>query len=825
MRRWLTMMAGGLCLAVASSVLALGVGDPQQVSPLNRPLHVVLPLTDAGGLSVSRISVAVADAEAYRQAGLTRDALADTVSAKAVRQDGELTLVLDSPRRVREPFLDLLLVVTWPDGQWQRGVSLLFDPVDYASSQPLLDGDVSVSSGQATISPLSAPMPVRTAIEAPHAWPARLRVQPGDSLSGLAASLLPRAGISRQALMVALFQSNPAAFIDGDIGRLRAGVDLTVPALDVVAGLSRGDAVTRLRALLGRAGEERSLVDIAGQRPASHRVGTMDGPRSATPEQRLAELTAATERQRETIDALRAERDELRGALAATASPSVDQPAGAVTPREGPMPGSPSAGEQPDEEKPDGEKPVGEQPDGTASAVSDPAVAEAASSATPVASGKVASGAETAMPAASSPGVARASVPPASMGGALVDHLDWIGGGVLVVLLALWGLLRRRRQAGGEGLLGADEASPSRAKGARAKCQTAKASPLRRASAGDGDADSVSISQADIYMAYGRHAEARDWLRHHLAEREDAQLRLGLLRALGELRDMDALEVALSGFGADATPEQRREGQALVDDYRARHVEESWQEATGDGIGQEGDREWLAEVEDVDALFEAQALHTLSDGDLDKAGGVATSETPPSRLRGPRSDTDAIHRQDSWGKTEAERRDAVSVSFDDEAIEAFDVSAASPLVARIDYEAPTLELETERADAALSSSTAKPVADFSGLSLASTSLESPSLDTMAHPLEPAKGPSGASGKRESGNGAMGSRGPAPESPENRADDSRIGLAGDAPGYPGIAGSASRLRGDGASGPRREVPAGRDVEEVEFRSSHRDNGRP
>ncbi|WP_298837745.1 hypothetical protein [uncultured Salinicola sp.] len=812
MRRWLTMMAGGLCLAVASSVLALGVGDPQQVSPLNRPLHVVLPLTGAGGLAASRISVAVADAEAYRQAGLTRGALADTVSARVLRQDGELTLVLDSPRRVREPFLDLLLVVTWPDGQWQRGVSLLFDPVDYASSQPLLDGDVSVSSRQATISPVSAPMPVRTAAGAPHAWPARLRVQPGDSLSGLAASLLPRAGISRQALMVALFQSNPAAFIDGDLGRLRAGVDLTVPALDVVAGLSRGDAVTRLRALAGRADGERPVVDIAGQRPASDRAGNTDGPRSATPEQRLAELTAATERQRAIIDALRAERDQLRGALAAAASPSGDQPARTATPNEETMPGSPPAGE-----RHDGEKPDEEQPDGTATAVSGPAVAAA--------SGKVASGAETAVPAASSPGVARASVPPASAGGALVGHLDWIGGGVLVALLALWGLQRRRRQAGGEGLPSADETSPGKAKEARAKRQTAKASPLRRAAAGDGDAGSVSISQADIYMAYGRHAEARDWLRQHLAEREDAQLRLGLLRALGELRDMDALEVALSGFGADATPEQRREGQALVDDYRARHVEESWQEATGDGIGQEGDREWLAEVEDVDALFEAQALHTLSDGDLDKAGGVATSETPPSRLRGPRSDIDAIHRQDSWGKTEAERRDAAAVSFDDEAIEAFDVSTASPLVARIDYEAPTLELETERADAALSFSIAKPVADFSGLSLASTSLESTSLEPMAHPLEPAKGPSEASEKRESGSGAMGSRGPAPESPEDGADDSRIGLAGDAPGYPGIAGSASRPRGDGASGPRREVPAGRDVEEVEFRSSHRDNGRP
>lgn len=813
MRRWLTMMAGGLCLAMASSVQALGVGDPQQVSPLNRPLHVVLPLTDAGGLAASRISVTVADAAAYRQAGLTRSALADTVSAKVVRQDGELTLVLDSPRRVREPFLDLLLVVTWPDGQWQRGVSLLFDPVDYASSPPLLEGDVSVSSRQATIPPVSAPMPVRTATGAPHAWPARLRVQPGDSLSGLAASLLPRAGISRQALMVTLFQSNPAAFIDGDISRLRAGVDLTVPAIEVVAGLSRGDAVTRLRALVGRADEEHPLVGIAGQRPASGRAGATDAPRSVSSELRLAELTAETERQRATIDALKAERDELRGALAAAASPSGEQPAGAATPNEETMPESPPAGKRPD----------GEKPAGRTVAVSDPAVvaAVAASSAT-----SVASGVETATPAASSPGVVRASVPPASMGGALVDHLDWIGGGVLLLLLALWGFQRRRRQAGGDGLPGADETSQDKATEIRAKRQPAKASPLRRAAAGDGDTGSVSISQADIYMAYGRHAEARDWLRQHLAEREDAQLRLGLLRALGELRDMDALEVALSGFGADATPEQRREGQTLVDDYRARHVEESWQEATGDGVEEDGDQEWLAEVDDVDALFESQALHTLPEAPaLDEDDGVATPETPPSRERGLRSDIDAIHRQGTRGKTEAKRRDAMSVSFDDEAIAALDVSATSPLVARIDYEAPTLERETERTDAALSSSATKPVADFPALSLAPTSLESTSLEPMEYSLAPAEGPLAASEKRESGSGAVASAGPASESLEDEANNSGMGLAGDTPGHPGIAGIASRPRGEGALASRREVPAGRDVEEVEFRSSHRDNGRP
>ncbi|MDH4572782.1 FimV/HubP family polar landmark protein [Salinicola acroporae] len=726
----------------------------------------------------------MADAAAYRQAGLARTALADTVSARVMRQGGGLTLVLDSPKRVREPYLDLLLVVTWPEGQWQRGVSLLFDPVDYASSKPLLDADASAGARPARAMPAPAPPPVRAATNAPRAWPDHLQVQPGDSLSGLAASLLPRAGISRQALMVSLFQANPAAFIDGNIGRLRAGADLQVPAVDAVTGLSREDAVARLRTLTEQVSEGRPVVDTPGVRAASDRAGSTEISPLASLEQRLAELTAESERQRTTIDALSAERDELLETLAA--APAV---------------GAPSATMDHDDDSAPERSPADQAPAGGGNVVGDTAAIAVA----PVAAGTSVSDAGAATLAVSAPSAARASTTPTPTTparGSLLDHLDWVGGGLVVVLLALWGFQRRRR-ARGEALPVADEPSPDETTETGAN-SAARASPLRRAAGADLDLDSASISQADIYMAYGRYAEARDWLRQRLAEREDAQLRLGLLRALGELRDMDALELALSGFGEDATPQQRRAGQALVDDYRARYVEESWQEATGDGIVGEEEAGWQADVDDVDALFESQAPHAVSG--VPVSGGIddmATSPAASSRSRDARFDIDATPRRSPLGDAGAEgaRRDGVATLFEDDLSVAADASEGLSLVARIEYEAPTLELATEPPEKATSSSVARPVVDFSTLSLEPTEQ---SLGVMA-------GPERGSCAESFDDGEFGIR----------IDDPASGT----PRHSDGAGVASRILGEEAIGRRREVPADQDVEEVEFRSSHRDNGRP
>lgn len=789
MRQWLTFVVGWLCLTLASSVQALGVGEPQQLSPLNRPLHVVLPLTDGSGLEASQISVTIADDAAYRQSGLTRSALTDTVSAKVVREGRALSVVLESPRRVKEPFLDLLLVVTWPAGQWQREISLLFDPVDYASTPPLIEGDRSHSPRrQAVASSATDAMPVSVAVtgnrspgqarRGSSAWPGQVTVRPGDSLSTLAASLLPKPGVSRQSLMVALFQSNPAAFVQGDIDRLRVGVSLDVPASDDVAAMSRRDAAETL-AGLSRTEDGRPLIDIVGQRAASATSGTAISSaagdssgsqlsaRLATLQQQVSDLDAETERQRATIASLQAERDALQGALAAVGTP----PAAADVARSDQ---SGVGGSGSDESPSDRQS------------VKDTMV-------------KVATSAVVADAAAATPG----APPSSSWPQRLLENLDWIGGAILILLLGLWAWQRRRQRA--SHVETSSSLSSSSLSSATPASKTSPAETVSKPAAASrrpvaGDSDSASISQADIYMAYGRHAEARDWLRRQLAQAEDAHLRLGLLRALGELREMEALDETLAGFGDDASPEQRREGQALVDDYRARYVEESWQEATAvDAEGEAEERRagensdedknanrnefgnhhvWSGNARDVDALFESQA---------------ASPEMHAADFRLPARDN---------------RQEPVSGLFDDDWSGSPEMAETSLTAPSIDYQAPTLELNVTADDEILPSASGSSPArdassavanetpprstlDFSALSLEPVEMESVDDDPQAAPLD-----GHASWNAGRDGGAHGAHGAVSRPPTNKP------LSG-----------------------LRNVPAEWDVEALEFQSSHRDNERP
>jgi len=743
MRQWFTLMIGGLCLTLASSAHALGVGEPQQLSPLNRPLHVVLPLTDGGGLETSQISVAIANDDAYRQSGLARSALTDTVTAKVVREGRTLSVVLDSPRRVKEPFLDLLLVVTWPQGQWQRDISLLFDPVDYASVPPLIDGDRSVAQRyDALASSATDAMPTAASVAA--AWPQHVTVRSGDSLSTLAASLLPHSGVNREALMVALFQSNPAAFIEGDVNRLRAGVSLDVPSPEDVAAISRREAAATLAAL-SETQDGRPVIDIVARENASVASRTPASGQLATLKQQLSELTVETERQRATIDALQTERNALQGALALVASPSPLDDAGDVN--------APA----------DTATPV------TAAAISTDGVTAGGSRAE-VTSGVVATAAVAA------PETSPASLPSPPIWLHLLEHLDWLGEAVLIllVLLGLWVWQRRRRRS-------RNVATPSsrNVDAPTAGTFTQGAASPGRLSAGD--ADSAAISQADIYMAYGRHGDARDWLRQQLMQAEDAHLRLGLLRALGELREMEALEEALSEFGYDATSEQRREGGEIADYYRARYVEESWQEATAEDAEGQGEREDQGERE---GEREDETNHVES-GDTREVDGLFESQTASFETHADSS------RQTSPGDLgEAyDRHDSVSALLDEEWAGPPEPADASLMATTIDYQAPTLELNATPSERTLPSLASSSDASYpSSRTWGEMPLPKPTIDFSALSLEPAD--------------------------EATAGDSLQPITG-----------GSHASPDKPSSGHQEVPVGWDVEEVEFQSPHRDNGRP
>lgn len=156
----------------------------------------------------------------------------------------------------------------------------------------------------------------------------------------------------------------------------------------------------------------------------------------------------------------------------------------------------------------------------------------------------------------------------------LMDSLPWQwiaagGGGALALLLGTWAVLRRRKglQEGldeGQLLTATGEGSAVADTTATITSRVPKASPFSEFAHLDEETDEADIiSEADVYIAYGRYREAESLLEDEIGRTpERIDLKFKLAEAYFGARNLDGLtqvreQIRLSG-GEDANPEQWR---------------------------------------------------------------------------------------------------------------------------------------------------------------------------------------------------------------------------------------------------------------------------
>jgi pilus assembly protein FimV len=250
-------------LMAASSAWALGLGRLAVQSALGEPLRAEIDVTSLTSDEAGSLRVRVAPSEAYRAAGVDYNpVLPGTQVTLARRADGRPYLRLVSDRVVQEPFVDVILELTWASGRLTREYTLLFDPPTVARAAPPAPAPVAPSIAAAPAPRPAAPPPAPRAeapappppaatppvarAPAPAPRPAgeqvdSYEVRRGDTLTRIANRTL-RPGVSLDQMLVALFRANPQAFMDDNMNRLRAGAVLQVPSASEAQGVSAADA-------------------------------------------------------------------------------------------------------------------------------------------------------------------------------------------------------------------------------------------------------------------------------------------------------------------------------------------------------------------------------------------------------------------------------------------------------------------------------------------------------------------------------------------------------------------------------------------------------
>ncbi|MBB4844086.1 pilus assembly protein FimV [Paucibacter oligotrophus] len=584
----LSHIAAAALLLASTGAAALGLGRLTVQSALGETLKAEIDITSLTAEEAGSLKVRVAPPDAYRATGVEYNSVLAGTQVQVTRRDGKSYLRVSSDRAVQEPFVDVILELTWASGRLVREYTLLFDPP--AASRPASPAPATIASpvfaqapAPAPLAPVAAsseaasrskaepkprvetaPKPARPAPAAAEKAPAasEYKVKPGDVLYRIAVKTQP-AGVSLDQMLVGLYRNNPDAFVDGNMNRLKSGAVLQVPAGDSLAGLTPAEARQVIRAQstdfsayrqrLGAAAP--TLKQEHNERQAKGQVQTAvedKKPAANTAPDKLTLSKAASAADAAAAKVAKASKEtEQKDAAARVAELSrnveeLKKLSSAAKPAASAVPATATAAA----------KPAVDASPTTAPALALPAAQ--APSAPASAASRVAA-ASAAKPAASAASAALAPPPetPVAEPGLIDQLLDnsllLPLGGALIAALGALGLYRLRgRKDASKPDTGFHESrvQPDSFFGA-----TGGARVDTRESAGVGSSMNYSLSQldaigdvdpvaeADVYLAYGRDLQAEEILKEALrANPERLAIRLKLLEVYAKRRDTKGFE-------------------------------------------------------------------------------------------------------------------------------------------------------------------------------------------------------------------------------------------------------------------------------------------
>lgn len=568
-----------LTSAVASAVLlsssayAAGLGKLTVMSSLGQPLRAEIELTAVSNEEVGVLVAKLAPGDAFKLANIEFNPALLALQFTIEQRNGRQYVKITSSKPLNEPFVDMLLELSWNSGKLVREYTFLLDPAELRTSQSaqvsapvdvLSQGSKGVAPG-ANYRPATKPEPKPAEAPAkpePQAKPegevkqgvkeSEYKVKSGDTLGRIAAQVKP-ADISLDMMLVALYRANPEAFVSNNMNRLKAGHILAVPDADSVRTTDKGEAHGVVVAHAADFNAYRSK--LAGQVASAAPQKAVESKQSVS-----GKITAKVE---EKATPANEAKDQLKLSKATTASASPTKSAGASVEdkiaKDKAMADAAKRVKELEKNVGDLEKLVTVKNKAGAEAAK---AAEQASKPVEKVAEKPAEKPVVAAEKPKAPPPIKAAVkkapatPEPGFMDMLMDNLLYVGAGAGVLLLGGLGVMfsRRRKDAAASpntiepSVLGAptDQAHSLFAEtgGASVDTNNSVFNSSFAPSASQLDTNEVDpVAEADVYIAYGRDAQAEEILKEALRTHpERYPVRLKLLEIYAARKDLRAFE-------------------------------------------------------------------------------------------------------------------------------------------------------------------------------------------------------------------------------------------------------------------------------------------
>lgn len=567
LKRFTTQLVAAGLIAVPLMANAAGLGKLSVTSALGQPLTAEIELFAADKAELDSLTANLASDQAYRDARVefapVLSSLRFTVEKKP---NGKAVLKISSNRPVNDPFIDMLVELNWGSGRLVREYTMLLDPPGVAAKQTVAPVKAVAPSPAPAAKPAPAPAAApqaqaapaaaapQAAASAPAGKPApadRVAVKRGDTLVGIASRVRPE-GVSLEQTLVGLYRENTQAFA-GNMNRLKAGKTLAVPSAEKMAATPQKEAVRELKLQADdwRAYRQKLAASVSAAPEAKAAPGqASSGKITPTVEDKAK---PAPEAQKDVLKLSKAtppagaagKADEARATQEKLRAQEED-----ATAREKALKESGERVATLEKQVQDMQKLV---------AMKEKAQEEAAPAAAPAPAPQAAKPAPAPTPAAPAIKAPPASPEPAQnwYDPLLADPLYW-GGGVAALGLGgiLWWMMAgggRRRKPGGavldDSIMSGGEMRPNTVIGAASggsvnTGDTSFLTDFSQAGLGTIDTHDVDpIAEAEVYMAYGRDAQAEEILKEAIGKNPDRhEIRVKLLEIYAARRNTATFE-------------------------------------------------------------------------------------------------------------------------------------------------------------------------------------------------------------------------------------------------------------------------------------------
>jgi pilus assembly protein FimV len=318
-------------LLVSAAAQAAGLGKLTVLSHLGEPLRAEIDVVAVEKGELDTLNAKLASPDAYIQSNLPYPSPALGMKlAVDKRASGAPYIIVTSAQAIPEPFVDLLVELTWQGGKILRAYTALLDPPAFAAAPqpspapqaaapvapapvaPPPERNIETQLGSEMQQPKAEQPPAETTAEAapvPLAPPAEVPpptdiaptpqkkaapaketakedsygpVKRGDTLSKIAKEYKAD-DVTLEQMLVLLYRNNKDAFVSKNMNRLRTGKVLSIPDPSEASSISAKEARKEVRAQVAdfNAYRERLAAAAGGavpESPSQAAAGRITGP-------------------------------------------------------------------------------------------------------------------------------------------------------------------------------------------------------------------------------------------------------------------------------------------------------------------------------------------------------------------------------------------------------------------------------------------------------------------------------------------------------------------------------------------------------------------